>query len=139
MPKQAESLTTAIDFLPEAYAAFSRGDFDRVLAGFDEEMEFVVPETLAKQSSYHGHEGVRRFWELGFSEFDHWRMEPERFIPAPPDKVLAFVTETIQGRASGAEATVHTYHLWTFRGPIAVRGEVFFDREAALRAAGLDS
>jgi ketosteroid isomerase-like protein len=134
---QDETLATAIEVLPEAYAAFNRGDLDRVLAGFDRDFEFVVPPGLTREGRYRGHDGMRRFWQTGFAEFAQWLMEPERYTPAPPDKVLVEVAETIHGRASGAESIVHTYHLWTFRGTIALRGEVFFEREQALEAAGL--
>ena len=138
MPQQAEALTAAVNGLPIGYAAFSRGDFDQTLIGLDPEIEFIVPEHLVpEQHVFHGHAGVRRFWELGFGEFESWRIEPDRLVPVPPDRVLVYATETIRGRASQADTTVHTFHLWTFRNGLAVHGEVFFDQDTALNAAGL--
>jgi ketosteroid isomerase-like protein len=136
---QSETLTAAVEGLPIGYAAFSRGDFDQALIGLDPEIEFIVPELLVPEEHvFHGHAGVRRFWELGFGEFESWRIEPDRFLPVPPDKVLVYATETMRGRTTQADSTVHTYHLWTFRDGLGTRCEVFFDGDAALGAAGLD-
>jgi ketosteroid isomerase-like protein len=138
MSVQSEALTMVIEGLPEGYAAFSRGDPERAMAGMDAEIELVVPENFPAGGSYHGHAGVRRFWETAWREFESWRLVPERFVPVPPDKVLVFVTETIKGRASQADSTVHTFHLWTMDGPLATRMEVFFDFDEARQAAGLE-
>jgi ketosteroid isomerase-like protein len=138
MPQQAEALSAAVNGLPIGYAAFSRRDFDQALIGLDPEIEFIVPPYLvAEQHVFHGHEGVRRFWELGFREFEWWTIEADELVPIPPDKVLVHATETMCSRGSRAEATVHTFHLWTFRNALATRCQVFFDRDAAMRAAGL--
>ena len=138
MPQQVEALSAAVQGLPIGYAAFSRGDFDQALIGLDPEIDFVVPPYLVpEEHSFHGHDGVRRFWELGFREFESWQIVADRLEPMAPDKVLVDATETMRSRASHADTTVHTFHLWTFRNALATRCEVFFDRDAAMHAAGL--
>src|SRR5438552_3103379 len=113
MAQQApEALQSTIEQLPESYAALSRRDFDRVLAGLDPEIEYVVPGHLTGVSTYHGHAGVMAFLDRAFQEFEQWQVTAERLLPVPPDMVLAFTTETIIGRASKAETVIHTFHLW---------------------------
>jgi ketosteroid isomerase-like protein len=105
MPKQADDLQTAIEALPALYAAFSRRDFEAALARFDPEGEYIIPGDFPEGETYRGHAGARRFWELALRELDYWRVEPERFIPVPPDTVLVFATERIRGRASKVETS----------------------------------
>jgi uncharacterized protein len=138
MSVQSEALTAVIEGLPEGYAAFSRGDTERALAGMDAGIELVVPRNFPGGGTYHGHDGFRQFWETAWGEFESWRLQPDRFVPVPPDRVLVYVTETIKGRASLAESTVHTFHLWTMHGPFATRLEIFFDLDQARQAAGLE-
>jgi ketosteroid isomerase-like protein len=138
--QQVDVLTAAIEGLPLGYAAFSSGDYERALIGLDPAIEFVVPEHLVPDEHvFHGHAGVRHFWELGFREFASWRIEADRLQPVAPDHVLVYATETMVGRATHAESAVHTFHLWTFRNGLATHCEVFFDREAALAAAGVEA
>jgi ketosteroid isomerase-like protein len=131
-------LAAEIEGLPIGYAAFSRGDYEQALVGLDPEIDFIVPEHLVPEEHvFHGHAGVRRFWALGRQEFESWRIEPGRLVAVPPNRVLVYATETLRGRSSQAESAIETFHLWEFRDALATRCEVFFDREAALQAAGV--
>src|SRR5439155_23972176 len=100
-------LQAAIEALPALYAAFSRGDLETGLAAFDPDVEYIIPHDFPEGDTYRGHAGVRRFWEMGLRELDYWRVEPERFITVPPNRVLVFATERIKGRASKVETETH--------------------------------
>ena len=67
-------------------------------------------------------------------------MVPEEFIDAGDDQVLVFSREGGRGRGSGAEVQTNpTAHLWTIRAGKAVRMESYWERSAALEAAGLQT
>jgi ketosteroid isomerase-like protein len=85
---------------------------------------------------YQGHEGVRHAWRDMLSAFGEVDFEVEELIDAG-DQVLAVIREREVGRASGVP--VETTHLavWTLAGGKVTRMQVFDDRHAAERAAGL--
>jgi ketosteroid isomerase-like protein len=85
---------------------------------------------------YQGHEGVRQAWRDALSVFGEVDFEVEELIDAG-DQVLAVIREREVGRASGVP--VETTHLavWTLAGGKVTRMQVFDDRHAAERAAGL--
>jgi ketosteroid isomerase-like protein len=85
---------------------------------------------------YQGHEGVRQFWRESLAVFGEVDLEVEELIDAD-DQVLAVIREREVGRASGVP--VETTHLavWTFAGGKVAQMQVFDDRRAAERAAGL--
>ncbi|HEU4364683.1 MAG TPA: nuclear transport factor 2 family protein, partial [Candidatus Krumholzibacteria bacterium] len=55
-----------------------------------------------------------------------------------PDRVLATIDMSGVGRGSGVPAEMRFFQLWTFRDGRVVRMEMFDDRDAARRAAGLE-
>jgi ketosteroid isomerase-like protein len=91
---------------------------------------------LDPKQVYRGHEGVREFWRESLSAFGEIDFEVEELIDAG-DQVLAVAREREVGRASGAP--VETTHLavWTLAGGKVIQLQVFDDRHAAERAAGL--
>ncbi len=47
-----------------AMEAYSRRDYDAAVVDFDPAIEWIVDVTVAPDATtYHGHEGVKRFWE----------------------------------------------------------------------------
>ena len=51
--------------------------------------------------------------------------------------MLAVINFRGRGKQSGAEVSMEFFQLWTFRDGKITRGQGFFDREEALKAAGL--
>jgi ketosteroid isomerase-like protein len=85
---------------------------------------------------YRGHEGVREFWRDALSVFGEVDFEVQELIDTG-DRVLAVIREREVGRASGVP--VETTHLavWTLANGKVIQMQVFDDRHAAERAAGL--
>ena len=59
-----------------AYEAFNRRDRDDFLALMDEEVE-VESRLVAMEGGYHGHEGVRRWWDDFLGAFPDYTCEIE--------------------------------------------------------------
>jgi len=47
-----------------AMEAYSRGEYDEAAVSFDAAIEWSVHESAAPDAAtYHGHDGVKRFWD----------------------------------------------------------------------------
>jgi ketosteroid isomerase-like protein len=85
-----------------------------------------------------GHEGIVAYAAKVAEALDDYRMTPEQFIDANDRQVLVFSREGGRGKISGAEVETHpTAHLWTLRDGLAVRMQSYWEREDALKAAGV--
>ena len=85
-----------------------------------------------------GHEGIVAYAAKIAEALDDYRMMPEQFIDAGDRQVLVFSREGGRGKGSGAEVETHpTARLWTLRDGLATRMQSYWEREDALKAAGL--
>jgi ketosteroid isomerase-like protein len=70
--------------------------------------------------------------------WEYWRVEPESLLDAG-DKVVVLTRSTGKGRTSGVELeSLESAHLVTVEDGRIVRVQGFYDRDAALAAAGLN-
>jgi ketosteroid isomerase-like protein len=91
------------------------------------------------EPTYEGHEGVGRYLASIYDAFDEYRAEAEELLDAG-DRVVTLAIERARGKHSGAPVQIrHTAHVWTIRGGMAVRLDVNWDRDDALRALGLEA
>jgi ketosteroid isomerase-like protein len=86
--------------------------------------------------SYHGPEGVRRFWDEFLEPWETIRIEVEE-MRERAGRVVAFVRFHATGSGSGVELNVPFVHLITIRDGLATRFDAYTDRAEALEAAGL--
>ena len=98
------------------------------------EIEWIAPEDGA---SYRGREGVRQRLEEWLESFDDYRWEVQRMTDCGGGEVLVEATEVGRGAKSGAEVRTTEYELLTIRHGMIVRIREFYDKSAALKAAGL--
>ena len=122
----------------QTYEAWNRGDRETVFAALDPEIEFwQAPELPGSGGLYRGRDGVARALDDLESTFEEFRLEPQE-IRGEPDRLAIDVLITGRGRGSGAPFEVRATHAIWVRDRRAVRWEAHFEREAALRALGLD-
>jgi ketosteroid isomerase-like protein len=114
---------------------FERRLTDEALAPFlDKEIEWVpVPDSVLTDT-YHGFDGVRRFWSEFVSAWESYRVEPLSFDEIG-DRVAVVVH--IVGRTHGLEVDETRSSLLTVRAGRVVRVESFADPDGARAAAGL--
>jgi ketosteroid isomerase-like protein len=116
--------------------AAQAGDDERVLADFHEEVEMHEPPELPGASVRRGHSGYREA-RVGLEEtFREIAYEPEEFIDAG-ERVLVGIRYRGRARYSDLPVDLLMYWLYAFRAEKVIRVDVFFDRAAALDAAGL--
>ena len=75
---RGDAARRAGDDLPALDDAYSRGDFEGAMVDFDAAVEWSVHESVAPDATtYHGHEGVRRFWDAWAEAISGMELEIE--------------------------------------------------------------
>jgi ketosteroid isomerase-like protein len=108
------------------------------LAQPDFEVAMVGPGYLPESLDRIGFEGFRDAWVDWTSPFESFRIEIERVIDAG-DCVVSLVRQAGKTKTGGVDIEAAAAAVWTIRDGKLTRVEFHLDREAALRAAGLDS
>jgi ketosteroid isomerase-like protein len=119
--------------------AYNRGDYDAAVDGFDRDIEWTVDRSVAPDATtYHGHAGVKRFWETWAEAFSGIALEIEECRSVGPQRVFAITRARGMGSGSGAPVASGRFaHVADFRDDRAVRVRVYGDVRHALEAAGL--
>lgn len=116
--------------------AYSRGDYEAALEGFDPTIEWSVHRTLVLDAGvYHGHEGVKRFWTAWEEAISGMALEIEECRCVGEDRVLAIVRAHGRGAGSGAPVASGRFaQIAEFREGLVVRVRLFGDVQHALDA-----
>ena len=117
--------------------AYSRGDFDAALVDFDPEVEWIVHLSLAPDATtYHGHEGVKRFWGTWADAISGMELDVEECRLVGEGRVLAIVRALGRGAGSGAPVESPRFgQIADFRDGRIVRVQLFGSVAPALQAA----
>jgi ketosteroid isomerase-like protein len=86
--------------------------------------------------------GAEAIWDFYLEVMAAWETEGldlAEVIDAPPDRVLAHLSQEARGKTSGAGVRFSYWAVTTFRGGNAVRVEWFATRDEAFEAAGLSA
>jgi ketosteroid isomerase-like protein len=102
----------------------------------DPEIEWFEDPQRADSRVYRGLEGVLQSFTQWLEGFDEYGLVVEEAIDCGAD-VFVVAREQGVGRASGAPVSSTIYQVLTFRNGKILRFREFYDRSAALQAAGL--
>jgi ketosteroid isomerase-like protein len=132
-------MQSEIELARDGYARFSAGDIIGAAEVLDPDVEYLLPDDFPEGMGgrFRGRQEVLRMWESMSNELEYWRIEGERFIPLPPDRVLVLACTRAKGKASGAEIQIQTADLWTVRDGQVVRARIYREPGEALREVGL--
>jgi ketosteroid isomerase-like protein len=120
-----------------SYAAWNRGDLETMLESLDEDVEYRTSGVFpGLEPVYHGHEGMRRFWEDFGSPWDSLRIVIDDLRESGDQIVALFRFEAV-GRDG---LTVHrdAANVITFRDGLAIRIDAYGSWETGLEAVGLE-
>jgi hypothetical protein len=123
---------TNLELAERAYDALARDDLDGFLELVDPDVEFNSLVAEAEGVSFHGHEGVREWWDgvktlLGGLE---WDLDEIREIDE--DKLI--VRHTIKGRLGEARLAQTAFQAGQRRGDKAIWWGIFRTEAEALAA-----
>jgi ketosteroid isomerase-like protein len=119
--------------------AYSRGDYEAAVVGFDPAIEWSVDASVAPDATtYHGHDGVRRFWETWAEAISGMVLEIEECRSIEQNRVLAITRAHGTGSGSGARVVSGRFaQIADFRDGRVVRVRLYGSVAQAREAAGL--
>jgi ketosteroid isomerase-like protein len=123
-----------IDVVRGTFDAFQARDLDDFLNHMDPEVEYRSL-ILEVEGVYHGHDGMRAWWENVLSVFPDWspRVEEAREVG---DRVLSRVRAEGSGTGSGIALDRDIWHLAEVRDGRLTSSAFFRTEQEALEAAG---
>src|SRR5204862_4976381 len=126
-----------VEIVRRALEAFTRGDIAAALVPVDPAVEIYPPvEDPDMDDVYRGHEGARKYLEQWLEPWEEFQFETEELIDAG-DQVVVTYRQRGRGKGSGIEIENTRAAVATMRDGKVIRGRVYPDRAAALKAAGL--
>jgi ketosteroid isomerase-like protein len=119
--------------------AYSRGDYEAAVVGFDPAIEWIVHSSVAPDATtYHGHDGVKRFWQTWAEAISGMALEIEECRVVEQNRVLAITRAHGTGFGSGAPVASRRFaQVADFWGGRVVRVRLYGNVASALEAAGL--
>jgi ketosteroid isomerase-like protein len=123
-----------LEVIRSAYADWAQGKFGRPDM-FDPEVEFVMggPEPR----TYKGPQGARTGWYDFLSAWASFTVEAEEILPAGQGRYVVYVRLRGRGKESGLPVESAVANVVVMRNDRIARFEQHWNREEALRNAGL--
>jgi ketosteroid isomerase-like protein len=110
---------------------------DTAVALCDPGVEFTSVMAAVEPETYHGHDGIRRYFSELAESWDEWRMDLEEVFSADPNTAVAVFRSHLIGKDSRATVGARRAMVCCISQGKLIRGEVYSSREEALRAVGL--
>ncbi len=113
------------------------GDLEGALEVCDSEIEFLSVLAVSGRR-YHGHQGIREYFDDIASAWAEWRVELHEIVPGSDGRVAIVMSMHVRGKGSGAVLSERTDHVWTLKDGRLLRNEPFGEPGAALRELGIE-
>jgi ketosteroid isomerase-like protein len=125
-----------LEVVQRLFDQYAEGGVEAVLHGADENLVIEIPPDLsAEPDTYHGHEGVRRYFGGFEGMIEDVRYEALE-LTAAGDLVLAHIRLSGRGVTSGVGVDLEAYVIHELAGGKIVRIRPYADRESAQAALG---
>lgn len=123
-----------------SFDAFKRGDFEKYIGYFSEDVEWKVSAFLTGKDAYHGHDGIREFLadvaRLDEQQDEQFYPDYDEFREVDEDRVVAFGHAKIDREEDPLDFEVGL--LYTFVDGKIVELEGYTSHEQIREAAGID-
>ena len=116
--------------------AIQRGELGREY--WDPELRIDNAAGWPVEASYHGHDGLKRWWDDLAEAFADLRMEVEELVPLDEERVLTSQRLVGHFRATGIAFDGPWASLLWVRGGKIVRAKGYLSKRRAMKAAGLE-
>jgi uncharacterized protein len=128
-----------VQVVSEGYDGWNRRDFDAMVARLAPDVVWRTAGVFpGLKPIYHGHDGVRRFWDAMQEAWELIEITPRRFVEHD-DKVLVEIYFHAKGRESGAEVKMDWLHVFTFEDDLVVEVAGYREIDKALATEGMPS
>ena len=123
-----------VDVVRRLFERFAEGGIEPALEAFSEDVMIEIPpEMSAEPDTYHGHDGVRRYFDGFDGMIADIRYEALELIPVG-ERVIAHVRLSGRGASSGLEVALEPYVMHELVDGKIVRIRPYPDLES-VRAA----
>ena len=122
--------------LREVYSHWERGDFTQWEAFADDYVWKAVDAT--EPGEYRGMAAVTAAWRTWLQAWDGFSVAAEDVVAGSDGRYVVMQLFRGKGKASGLESEERSAAVVTMRDGLIARMEGFWDRDAALRAAGVE-
>jgi len=122
--------------LQRTLGEWGRGEFWNA-EPYAEDVVFVVSGPDAAE--YHGISGLAAAWRDFLSAWDDFHVETERVVPGDAGVYALLIRLVARGKGSGVQTDAEVANVIRMRDGRIARLEMFWDRDAALRAAGAEA
>jgi ketosteroid isomerase-like protein len=126
-----------VEVVRRGFETFNARDLDRHVKFFDPGVEWQTSAEDPDAATHRGLQAYKRYLEQWLESFDGLHLDVEEYIDVGDDRVMTWIRYTGRGRTSGAPADWYLAIIFTIRDGKIVRGEEYFDRNEALKVAGL--
>jgi ketosteroid isomerase-like protein len=127
-----------VELVRRAWEAWQRGDIDAQFEFWDRDIVWDLTHFREwPESTYDGHEGVRRFLSEWLEVWDEYEVGLDETLATPDGRVMSLAWQRGKGRESGLVMEMEWAQIYTFQGHKITRIDNYDDRDAALKAAGL--
>jgi hypothetical protein len=123
-----------VELAYRAIEAFNRRDLDALLALMDDDVE-VASHFVVIEGGYHGHEGMRRWWQNLLNAFPDFMIEIVE-VRELGDVTVAALRIRGHGASSDAPFDAATWQIVGWRGK-CIWWRMFDSQDEALEAVGL--
>ncbi|WP_437680116.1 nuclear transport factor 2 family protein [Sorangium sp. So ce131] len=103
-----------VDVVRGFYEAVHRRDFERLFSFIDEHVEWIGLKPLPWGGVFHGHDGVRTYFQRALEANTELVPEPYEYV-ASGDKVVSLSWVRGVARTTGRPWKVQCCHVWTVR------------------------
>ena len=124
-----------VETVRRAIAAINARDIDAYLAFCTENVELLMPVVGAQ---YLRADGIRRFFTDIEDAGPDFRIEVQSVRAVGDSNALALVRVSSTGRASGIATAAENANVYDFIDGKISRIRIFFDRDEAVKAVGLE-
>jgi ketosteroid isomerase-like protein len=128
-----------VEVVRAAWEAWERGDMEAIFEFYDPAIVWDQTHYGAggPSGTYHGHDGVKRFFREWLAPFESYYAHAEEFIDAG-EGVVVRLRQGGRGTQSRVEVEMPPYwQVYRLRDGLAVRIEVYSDKKEAVKAVGL--
>jgi len=126
-----------VEWVRETVEAFNRGDLVAALDQLHPDVEWETLDAFPDAGTYHGPEGVRRFFQNWRDSFQGFRLHLEECLPIGDHHVVATLRVSGEGAASGVGVESPAFfQLLELRDGQLIRARMFQTESEALEAAG---
>ncbi len=121
------------------WEAIQRGDFAELGEMVTPDVVIVQPPEVPDSKTYEGRDAAIEAWQDWPTEWEEFRLDLIEIIDVSDDVVISVTRQRGRGLHSGIEMDFQVFFVAHLRDGLTARMEMFFGREQALQAAGLEA